>query len=148
MEIRKIRQLARLLKSEDLEELELQDGESFLRLKRSKRAKYIQQEAPKETPAATVAADTESPRDTVDLEGTEPILSPLAGTFYRAKAPGAPPFVNVGDTVGKGQTLCILEAMKLMNELEAEQECKIVEILIGDAQPVNEGQPLFRIIPV
>jgi len=146
MEIRKIRQLARLLKSEDLEELELQDGDSFLRLKRSKKQKTIERVVREEKPDRE-AEETDMPAVPPD-EATEAILSPLAGTFYRAKSPGAPPFVSAGATVSKGSTLCILEAMKLMNELEAEQDCKIVEILVKDAQPVNEGQPLFRIVPL
>jgi len=150
MNIRKIRQLARMLKSEDLDELEVREGEFSLRLKRSKKRRGIEQDmrsAP-ESAAGAPAKDTESkhPAKEPEPEGVDVIVSPLAGTFYRAKAPGAPPFVNVGESVKKGQTLCILEAMKLMNELEAEKDCKIVEILIEDAQTVNEGQALFKII--
>lgn len=71
------------------------------------------------------------------------ILSPMVGTFYRSPAPNAAVFCNVGDTVKKGQVLCILEAMKIMNELEADFDCKIVEILPEDGQPVEYGAPLF-----
>jgi acetyl-CoA carboxylase biotin carboxyl carrier protein len=78
---------------------------------------------------------------------TTDVESPMVGTFYRAPAPDAPPYVEVGDHVGKGQTLCILEAMKLMNELEAEVAGKVREICIGNGEPVEYGQVLFRIEP-
>ncbi|RME26420.1 MAG: acetyl-CoA carboxylase biotin carboxyl carrier protein [Deltaproteobacteria bacterium] len=80
-------------------------------------------------------------------DGTITIDSPMVGTFYRAPKPGAKPFVSVGDRVHKGQVLCILEAMKLMNELESEVSGTIVEILVENAEPVQFGQPLFRIRP-
>ncbi len=73
------------------------------------------------------------------------IRSPMVGTFYRAPAPDAAPYVNEGEKVTKGQVVCIIEAMKLMNEIEAEEPCKIVEILVENAQPVEYDQPLFRI---
>ena len=69
----------------------------------------------------------------------------MVGTFYRSPSPDSPPFVNVGDTVRKGQTLCILEAMKIMNELEAEFDCKILDILVEDGQPVEYDMPLFLV---
>ncbi len=74
------------------------------------------------------------------------IKSPMVGTFYRAPAPDAEPYVNEGSAVAKGQVLCIIEAMKLMNEIEADFSCKIVEILVQNAQPVEYNQPLFRAI--
>ncbi|MDZ7266155.1 MAG: acetyl-CoA carboxylase biotin carboxyl carrier protein [candidate division KSB1 bacterium] len=73
------------------------------------------------------------------------IKSPMVGTFYRAPAPDAEPYVNVGDTISKGHVLCIIEAMKLMNEIEAEFACRIIEILVENAQPVEYNQPLFRV---
>ncbi len=75
------------------------------------------------------------------------IVSPMVGTFYRASHPDAPPFVQVGDTITKGSKLCIIEAMKLYNEIEAEVSGKIVEILVDDVSPVEYDQPLFRIDP-
>jgi acetyl-CoA carboxylase biotin carboxyl carrier protein len=71
----------------------------------------------------------------------------MVGTFYRSPTPGAPMFVEVGDTVAKGRTLCIVEAMKLMNEIEAEVSGVVVEILVENSQPVQFGQPLFKIRP-
>jgi len=78
------------------------------------------------------------------VEG-ELITSPMVGTFYQAPSPDSPPFVKVGDKVKKGQTLCIIEAMKIMNELEAEFDCEILEILVEDGQPVEFDTPLFRV---
>lgn len=86
--------------------------------------------------------------DTGDVgadEDLHEVESPMVGTFYRAPAPDAPPYVETGDSVEKGQTLCILEAMKLMNELEAEVAGEVREILVGNAEPVEYGQVLFRI---
>jgi len=79
-----------------------------------------------------------------EVEG-EIISSPMVGTFYQAPSPDSPPYVKVGDKVKKGQTLCIIEAMKIMNELEAEFDCEIVEILVEDGQPVEFDTPLFRV---
>lgn len=94
-----------------------------------------------EAPAAAAPAEPEAPSNLVEIK------SPMVGTFYRAPAPEAPPYVEVGSVVSKGQTLCILEAMKLMNELEAEIDGVIREILVANAEPVEYGQVLFRIEP-
>ena len=92
------------------------------------------------------AAPVQSEASTsVKNENVEYILSPMVGTFYEAPSPDSPPFVKVGDIVKKGQTLAILEAMKIMNELEAEFDCKIVEILVSNAQPVEYDMPLFAV---
>ena len=98
----------------------------------------------------TSAVSTTSERSTEGAqtpknENIEYILSPMVGTFYEAPSPDSPPFVKVGDVVKKGQTLAILEAMKIMNELEAEFDCKIVEILVSNAQPVEYDMPLFAV---
>lgn len=91
--------------------------------------------------AAVPAGEAAEPGNRVDVK------SPMVGTFYRAPAPDAPPYVEVGSSVSRGQTLCILEAMKLMNELECEQDGVVREILVEDADPVEYGQVLFRIEP-
>lgn len=93
--------------------------------------------------AAGGSTESESSKD----DGLVDITSPMVGTFYRAPAPDAPPYVEVGSTVSEGQTLCILEAMKLMNELEAELAGEIREILVENAEPVEYGQVLFRVAP-
>jgi acetyl-CoA carboxylase biotin carboxyl carrier protein len=93
--------------------------------------------------AEVAAAPAEAPAGPVMVD----VKSPMVGTFYRAPAPEAPPYVEVGATVGKGQTLCILEAMKLMNELECEVDGVVRQILVQNADPVEYGQVLFRIEP-
>ncbi|MGD2069003.1 MAG: acetyl-CoA carboxylase biotin carboxyl carrier protein [Gemmatimonadota bacterium] len=95
-------------------------------------------------PAADVEAEAEEPEEESDLVD---VTSPMVGTFYRAPAPDAPPYVERGDRVAKGDTLCIIEAMKLMNELEAEVTGTIREVLVDNAEPVEYGQVLFRIAP-
>ncbi|MFQ6608077.1 MAG: acetyl-CoA carboxylase biotin carboxyl carrier protein [Fidelibacterota bacterium] len=84
---------------------------------------------------------------TEEIENTIEVSSPMVGTFYRSPAPDTEPFVKVGDHVATGQTLCIIEAMKIMNEIESEATGRIKEILVENAQPVEFGQPLFVIIP-
>lgn len=89
---------------------------------------------------------TETPKiDKVEDENCKEITSPIVGTFYSASAPDKPPLVKVGDKIKKGQTLCIIEAMKLMNEIESDYDGEIVEILVKNEQPVQYGQPLFKI---
>jgi acetyl-CoA carboxylase biotin carboxyl carrier protein len=101
--------------------------------------------APAAAPVAAVAADT-SAADAADA-GLVVVESPMVGTFYRSPSPGAPSFVEVGATVSQGQTLCIVEAMKLMNEIEADTSGTIVEICVEDGKPVQFGQALFKIRP-
>jgi acetyl-CoA carboxylase biotin carboxyl carrier protein len=98
--------------------------------------------APASPPAGAVAAEA-AVSETKAVE----VKSPMVGTFYRAPAPEAPPYVEVGSTVAKGQTLCIIEAMKLMNELESEVDGVVVEVLANNADPIEYGQVLFRIAP-
>src|SRR5689334_5273862 len=99
--------------------------------------------APAVAAAAVAAAKAEAKSDKPGVV----VSSPFVGTFYRAPSPDSPPFVDVGTKVKKGQTLCIVEAMKLMNEIEAEAPGKVAEILVANATPVEFGQPLFRIEP-
>jgi acetyl-CoA carboxylase biotin carboxyl carrier protein len=100
--------------------------------------------APAAAPVAAPAAKAEA--KAADKPGTL-VTSPFVGTFYRAPSPDSPPFVDVGTKVKKGQTLCIVEAMKLMNEIEAEVDGTVAEILVQNATPVEFGEPLFRIVP-
>jgi acetyl-CoA carboxylase biotin carboxyl carrier protein len=82
------------------------------------------------------------------VASVEEVKSPMVGTFYLRSRPDAPDFVEKGAVVEPGQTLCIIEAMKLMNEIEAEKKCRVVEILVGEGEAVEYGQPLFRIEPI
>ncbi len=97
-------------------------------------------------PAVSPAPAAEPPQPAVaPAKNLTEIKSPMVGTFYRAPAPDADPYVQAGSTVSKGQVLCIIEAMKLMNEIEADFSCRIVEILVENTQPVEYNQPLFRV---
>jgi acetyl-CoA carboxylase biotin carboxyl carrier protein len=101
--------------------------------------------APAVQPEVTAPA---APAEAAAEEGLETIASPIVGTFYRAPSPDSDPYVEVGSEVAKGQVLCIVEAMKLMNEIEAEFKCRIVKILKENAQPVEFGDPLFLVEPL
>lgn len=103
--------------------------------------------APSPSSAAEPIAGGAAPAPVSEQSNLEDVKSPMVGTFYRAPAPDAPPYVEVGSMVTKGQTLCILEAMKLMNELQAEVDGVLREILVEDADPVEYGQVLFRVEP-
>jgi len=148
MNLKEIKELIKVFNSSDLSKLKVEDGDFGLTLEKGGvavttapvQAAPVQQvhaSAPVEAPAA------EAEKKVAD--NADKITSPMVGTFYRAPSPDSPPFVNVGDTVRKGQTLCILEAMKIMNELEAEFDCKILDILVEDGQPVEYDMPLFLV---
>lgn len=94
------------------------------------------------TQAAPVAATSAEPKASSEVSGVT-INAPMVGTYYSAPAPDSPAFVSIGDTVRKGQTLCILEAMKIMNEVEAEFDCKIIDILVTNGSPVEYDMPIF-----
>ncbi|NOZ57516.1 MAG: acetyl-CoA carboxylase biotin carboxyl carrier protein [Calditrichaeota bacterium] len=106
------------------------------------------QPAPTAAPQATQPAPPQPESKPEEAKELIEVRSPMVGTFYRAPAPGAEPYVKVGDVVSPGQVLCIIEAMKLMNEIEAEVSGKIVEICVENAQPVEYNQVLFRLEPV
>ncbi|PMB37726.1 acetyl-CoA carboxylase, biotin carboxyl carrier protein [Fischerella thermalis CCMEE 5208] len=99
-----------------------------------------------DTPTSTGVKSSATPSPLEQKKFTD-VTSPMVGTFYRAPAPGEPPFVEVGDRIRSGQTVCIIEAMKLMNEIEAEVSGQVVEILVQNGEPVEYGQPLMRIDP-
>jgi acetyl-CoA carboxylase biotin carboxyl carrier protein len=139
-QLAKLEQLAELMERHALAELELESKDLKIRLRRGGELATHSSHHP-----APVAAP--SPVPAVDESTLVSVSSPFVGTFYRAPKPGAPAFVEVGQTVRRGQTLCIVEAMKLMNELESEVDGTVVEILARDAQPVEYGQVLFRVRP-
>jgi acetyl-CoA carboxylase biotin carboxyl carrier protein len=158
-----IKELVEFLVEKDIAEFELELDDVKLRVKRpqpvvaaSETTFYApapQYAAPYPGPAApapavplpTPASAPAVAAAPASEEGVEVIKSPIVGTFYEAASPGAPAFVKRGDTVSLGQVLCIVEAMKLMNEIEAEKAGVIVEVLVSNGQPVEYGQPLFKI---
>lgn len=159
MNLKEIKELIEILKGTDISEIEVERSGVKVRLRKgteavvpatvAPRMEYHHVVAPPQAapalaaPAAAPAA--KAPEAAKSAQGT--ITSPIVGTFYRAPAPDKPPYVQVGDSVKKGQVLCIVEAMKLMNEIESEFAGKVVQILIENGQPVEYGQPLFIIQP-
>jgi len=158
MNLKEIKELIDLLKDTDVSELELEKAGVRVRIKKCASEPGRQYVVEHTVPVAvTHAANPQQPASqaTPDAEVSEGasknvvvVASPIVGTFYRSPTPEAPSYVEVGDTVKKGQILCIIEAMKLMNEIEAEVSGKVVTVLAGNAQPVEYGEPLFHIEPV
>lgn len=152
MDLRKIKTLIDLVQASGISEIEItEEGDHVKIVNRASAAPaapvqtvigvppaVLPQPAAPKVEAATPAPETTSP------SGTQ-VTSPMVGTFYRSPSPGADPFVEVGSKVKKGDTLCIIEAMKLLNEIEAEVSGTVKEILVENAQPVEFGQPLFII---
>ncbi|MES2535123.1 MAG: acetyl-CoA carboxylase biotin carboxyl carrier protein [Pseudomonadota bacterium] len=150
MDLRKLKTLIDLVAESDIAELEVTEGESKVRIVKSTPAPQHQmvmmqpsagQQAAAPAPAAPVAA---LPVEPVEPQG-HVVKSPMVGSFYRSSAPGSPPFVEIGAIVKEGQTLCIIEAMKLLNEIDADASGVITQILVENGQPVEFGQPLFII---
>jgi len=143
-----VRTLARILKQYQLTSLEVEWEGAQVRLTKEPAA-AAQAAAPAAAPApqAPPPAPAEAEALAAAEDGSVEITSPFVGTFYRAPAPDADPFIREGQDVNKGQVLCIVEAMKLMNEIECEADGKIAKILIKNGEPVEFGQTLFRFIP-
>jgi len=150
VDIRKIKKLIELLEESSLTEIEIVEGEESVRLVRGGQAQAMPFAAPPvvvQAPAATAPAPAvEQAKDEEDqIPAGEPVLSPMVGTFYAASGPEAQPFVSMGQTVGIGDTLCIIEAMKMFNQIEADVSGTVVAILVESGQPVEYDQPLFVI---
>ncbi len=151
MDIRKVKKLIELLEESGIAEIEIKEGEESVRISRHSQtmaAPVAMATAPVMAPAigaapAMPAAETPAAEETVPAGHM--VRSPMVGTFYRASAPGAKPFVDVGDTVTAGETLCIIEAMKILNQIEADKSGKITAILVDNGQPVEYDEPLFII---
>lgn len=152
MDLRKLKSLIDLVQQSGIAELEISEGEERVRIIRG--TPVTQAEATMAAPAASPVAlekpaATVAPPPSADQEERPPeghvIKSPMVGTFYRASTPGAKPFVEVGQTVKAGDTLCIIEAMKLLNEIESDYDGVVKAILVENGQPVEYGQPLFII---
>ncbi|MCC5925313.1 MAG: acetyl-CoA carboxylase biotin carboxyl carrier protein [Bacteroidetes bacterium] len=162
MDLKQIKSLLNLISESDVNEVYIEEGDFKIKIK--KNSDTIQHVMPaaqaQYAPQPTVATvDLKSPQVQQLSESqqeaqpaksslnTEAIKSPIVGTFYSAPSPEDKPFVSVGDTIAKGDTLCIIEAMKIMNEINAEVSGKVVKVLVSNAQPVEYDQPLFEIEP-
>ena len=150
MDLRKLKKLIDLVQESGIAELEVTEGEEKVRISRVGQGAAIaaaSQPAPLALPAPPAAAAVQAAAPAAVAEKVEGhvVKSPMVGTFYRSPSPGAKTFVEVGDKVSPGQTLCIIEAMKLLNEIEADHGGTIKEIYVENGQPVEYGEPLFLI---
>ncbi len=149
MDLRKIKKLIELVEESGISELEVRDGDEAIRMARpgpSAPAVAVPDVAQPDAANAVAGAGAVvgAPQDAQDNGGFA-VAAPLAGTFYRAPAPGERPFVTVGQNVAMGDVLCIIESMKMMNQIEAEQAGRVVQIFFEDGQPIEAGQTLFQL---
>jgi len=150
MDIRKVKKLIELLEESGVAEIEIHEGEESVRISRyaagapaAVAAAPVAMAAPAVAPAP--AAETPVADEAASIPAGHAVNSPMVGTFYRASSPGASAFVEVGQSVKVGETLCIIEAMKMLNQIEADKAGVIKAILVENAEPVEYGQPLFVI---
>jgi acetyl-CoA carboxylase biotin carboxyl carrier protein len=150
MDIRKVKKLIELLEESGIAELEIREGEETVRISRYGQQPPMSPMTYMMPPAAAAAAPVATPA--ISAEPAKPVApaghtvkSPMVGTFYRSASPGAKAFVDVGQSVSAGETLCIIEAMKMLNQIESDKAGKVVAILVENGQPVEYGQPLFVI---
>ena len=141
MQLDRIRELAELMHETDLFELELEEENTRIRLRRRGEATYLPQ------PVAAPAAPAAAPAAAEAREDLRVVVSPMVGTFYRAPSPESDPYVQPGDRIEVGSVLCIIEAMKVMNEIRAEVAGEVAEILVANGEAVEYGQPIFHIRP-
>ncbi len=155
MDLRKLKTLIDLVAESDISELEVTEGESKVRIVKSAtpvaqgQVVMTQPQAPQPMPAVATAAPAPQAVAVAEAPTAEPtghvVKSPMVGTFYRSSALGAAPFVEIGSVVREGETLCIIEAMKLLNEIDADASGTIRQVLVENGQAVEFGQPLFII---
>jgi len=150
MDLRKLKKLIDLVEDSGIAELEITEGEEKVRISRYGQAPQMMHYAPPQhMMSAPGQANLPAATPAVAEEPAQPdghvVKSPMVGTFYRSSSPDAKPFVEVGQNVAAGETLCIIEAMKLLNEIEADQSGVIKAILVENGQPVEYGEPLFII---
>lgn len=150
MDFKEIEHIVKFIENTDIVEFELERPNGKIRIKRGTgKADIAEQKLiPQVVPAATAVTEQKAEEQKIEKEAAKAeklkhVTSPMVGTFYRASSPDAKPFIDIGDVVKKGQIICIVEAMKLMNEIESEFNGKIVSILIENGQPVEYGEPLF-----
>lgn len=147
MDIRKVKKLIEMLEASEIDEIEIQEGEESVRISRSRAApepapagirSVEPPRPPADAPAAPELADATEPEENI-------VKAPMVGIFYESQAPGKPSFVELGQAVKEGDVLCIIEAMKIMNQVEAERGGVISKIMVENGDPVEYGQPLFII---
>lgn len=156
MDLKLIKNIINLISESDVNEVSIEEGDFKIKVKKAATevvAHIPQGPAPVAAPVApsgsspTAPSNEAQPQDSGQTSSAHTVKSPIVGTFYKSPTPEADAFVKVGDVVEKGQTLCIIEAMKIMNEIESDASGKVVKILVENAQPVEFDQPLFVIEP-
>ncbi len=155
MNLKELKELIEMLKNTDISELEIERSGTKVRLRKGGDVMFHPTMPRMEYPPAAIVAPSQ-PEPERPAAGPAPVpatnqikvTSPIVGTFYRASSPEKPPYAEIGDVVKKGQVLCIIEAMKLMNEIESEAAGKVVQVLVENGQPVEYGQALFVIEPM
>ncbi|WP_126456910.1 acetyl-CoA carboxylase biotin carboxyl carrier protein [Sulfuriflexus mobilis] len=149
MDIRKVKKLIELLEESGIAEIEIKEGEESVRISRHGQAPAYAAPMPAPVAAAPIAAPAAAaaaaPAEASSLPTGHQVLSPMVGTFYRSPSPGTPEFVKVGQSVSVGDTLCIIEAMKILNQIEADKSGVVKAILAENGQPVEYDEPLFII---
>jgi acetyl-CoA carboxylase biotin carboxyl carrier protein len=148
MDIRKVKKLIELLEESGVSEIEISEGEESVRISRYPKSPAMPPAPPMPIPAAVPTAAAPAapapPAAAAPLPGQQ-VTAPMVGTFYSGPAPGAKPFVEIGTEVKPGDTLCVIEAMKMMNQIESEFAGRVVSVLVENGSPVEFGQPLFVI---
>ncbi len=147
MDIRKVKKLIEMLESSELEEIEIHEGEESVRLVKNKTETVVTHQV-QPNQLDKVVESSEQPQKSAPLienSDGEVITSPMVGTFYAAASPGAKPFISVGDEIQEGDVVCIVEAMKMMNEIKSDYSGKVVSVLAENSEPVEFGQALFVI---
>jgi acetyl-CoA carboxylase biotin carboxyl carrier protein len=150
MDIRKVKKLIELLEESGISEIEISEGEESVRISRYPKPGTVTTTVAPAAPAATAppaaAAPAAAPAETPTPPARgQQVTAPMVGTFYSGPAPGAKPFVEIGTEVKPGDTLCVIEAMKMMNQIESEFAGRVVSVLVENGNPVEFGQPLFVI---
>lgn len=159
MDIKQIQDLIKFVAKSGVNEVSIEEKDFKITIKTNQEPTYVTATLPAPVaapaapaaapaaPAAALAAPAADAPATADKSNLITIKSPMIGTFYRSSSPDKPPFVNVGDEINAGKVICIVEAMKLFNEIESEVSGKIVKVLVDDAQPIEYDQPLFLVDP-
>jgi len=146
MDIRKVKKLIEMLESSELEEIEIHEGEESVRLVKNKTETVVtHQVQPNQFDKVVESPEQQKSDPLIENSEGEVITSPMVGTFYAAASPGAKPFISVGDEIQEGDVVCIVEAMKMMNEIKSDYSGKVVSVLAENSEPVEFGQALFVI---
>jgi acetyl-CoA carboxylase biotin carboxyl carrier protein len=145
MDIRKVKKLIEMLESSELEVIEIQEGEESVRLVKKQTETVVTQNLADPVTEKTVIRHPQEALSTIKAAEGEVITSPMVGTFYAAPSPGARPFISLGDEIQEGDVVCIVEAMKMMNEIKSDFSGKVTSVLVENSEPVEFGQALFTV---